>query len=46
MNLLSGGASMNGKLQKTYDADVKRESVRIVDAGDVTDRQVERNLGL
>lgn len=46
MYLLSGGVSMKGKPKKTYDANFKREAVRIADAGDVTDWQVERDLGL
>ena len=29
---------MKGKLKKTYDANFKRETVRIADSGDVTDR--------
>ena len=29
---------MKGKPKKTYDANFKRETVRIADAGDVTDR--------
>ena len=37
---------MKGNPRKTYDADFKREAVRIADVGNVTDRQVERDLGL
>jgi len=37
---------MKGKPKKTCDADFKREAVRMADAGGVTDRQVERDLGL
>ena len=46
MYLLSGSVSMKEKPKKTYDANFKREAVRIANAGDVTDRQVERDLGL
>ena len=36
---------MKGKPKRTFDSDFKREAVRIADAGDVTDRQVEREPG-
>ena len=37
---------MKGNPKKRYDGDFKREAVRIADAAEVTDRQVERDLGL
>lgn len=37
---------MKGKPKRTYDAAFKREAVRMADASDVTDRQIERDLGL
>ena len=37
---------MKGKQKRTYDADFKREAVRLADGEGVTDRQVERDLGL
>ena len=46
MYLLAGSVSIKGEPKKTYDADFKREAVRIADAEDVTDRQVERDLEL
>ena len=34
------------KSKRTYDADFKREAIRIADAENVKDRHVERDLGL
>lgn len=37
---------MKGNPKKRYDGDFKCEAVRIADVAEVTDRQVERDLGL
>lgn len=37
---------MKTKENKKYDVDFKKEAVRIADANGMTDRQVERDLGL
>ena len=37
---------MKGKPKRKYDADFKREAVRLADQEGVRDRQVERDLGL
>ena len=37
---------MKGRQKRTYDGDFKREAVRLADGEGVTDRQVERDLGL
>ena len=37
---------MEQKSSRSYDADFKREAVRLADAEDVTDHQVERDLGI
>lgn len=37
---------MKQKSSRSYEAEFKREAVRLADAGDLSDQQVERDLGI